>query len=153
MAAWISPPNTTMVPSPALSAGAGHGDRVEQVGRAVGAGPAGRAVGPGEHDRGLGVMQQRAQDGELLERVGAGGDHHALAGVGDLLGPAGEVERLVKADLRPGQREHDLGLQPRHRRQLRHRLDSCSASSAGTARSPCMAIVPPAASSRTGRVK
>ena len=97
----------------------GQRQRVEQVGGPVGARVAGRAVGSGQHDRRLAAVDHRAQDRELLERVGAGRDDHALAGVGRFAGAVGERQRLLERDLCARQRQHVLGLEPRDDRQLR----------------------------------
>ena len=126
--------------------------RVEEVRWAVGAGLAAGAVGAGEHDRRLAVVHERAQHRELLHRVGPGRDHHALAAGGRLprsLGRASSASTGSAA--RPAAPAPSRPPAAAPRRAGGARSTSCAASSAGTACSPRIAIVPPAASSRTGR--
>ena len=71
--------------------GAGRADRVEQVRRPVGAARARRADRAGQHDRRVGGVDQVAEDGGLLERVGAVRDDDAAPGGG--LGDRGARDR------------------------------------------------------------
>ena len=152
LAPWISPPNTTIDAEAGRGARAGQRDRVEQVGRAVGA-----AGLPGGWRRSatIGasrVVSERAQHRQLLERVGAGGDHHPLASA-VARGAARRASSSACASeiCGPGSASV-LGLRPRTPPARR------CARSAGRRPAParparrCIAIVPPAASSRTGRL-
>ena len=129
---------------------AGQHDRVEQVGGTVGAGRAAGPVGAGDDDRRLAAVGQRAHHRDLFHRVGAGGEHHALAARGGCAGAAGQIECLGQGELRAGQRQDGFRLRSeaarpaaaaRRARRRPGRARRCS---------PRIAIVPPAASTGPG---
>ena len=96
----------------ALRGAGGRGDRVEQVGRPVGAQGGGGADRAGDH-HGRGPAEQRvAEDRDLLDRVGAAGDHHTAAAAGLGLGLAGDGQHVVQRQLGAVDGPDRAGLHP-----------------------------------------
>ena len=86
----------------------GHGG--SYVGGTIGARSRRRSHRAGEHDRGVAVVQQVAQEGDLLEEIGAVRDDDRRAGGGDLDGAAAHPERVRRREVDARRDLHDLGL-------------------------------------------